>query len=170
MLWGLFWISIEYYGWGIPLGRSQGPLLPPHSTSGSLPVPGEAPSFHPAARTTYLRVSDNTFGFQLNCVCFVFFFSCFSENLAIDSVSKKVQSNHLDHILDPPKTVKSRTKSFWFPPLRGKRSTPFWWRNATLTGRLVSPAGAKQQHTRATQKQGRPLGENAGPRCQKRFS
>lgn len=83
---------------------------------------------------------DSTFGFQLNLVlrCFfflsTFYFSCFSENLAISFVSKRASSNHLDHILDPPKTVKSRTKSFWIPPLTGKRtysisvenSTPLW--------------------------------------------
>lgn len=127
MLWGLFWISTEYYGWDSPHGTFSASSPPTPTARVALsPFLGETPSFHPAARTTYFRDSDNIFGFQLKCV--LIFFSCFSENLAIGSLSKKVQSNHLDHVLDPPKPVKSRTKSFWFPPLTGKKSTPFWGR------------------------------------------
>ena len=109
---------------------------------------------------------DSTFGFQLNLVLGLFFFStfyfsCFSENLAISFASKRASSNHLDHILDPPTTVKSRTKSFWIPLLTGKRtytilvqnSTPLWKPECPL---LVQ--NSSNTHVKLTRRKG----QNAG--------
>lgn len=112
--------------------------------------PGWTLSFPPSGQH-YLSLGHRTAHLVFNSIWFLFFstfyFSCFSENLAISFVSKRASSNHLDHILDPPKTVKSRTKSFWIPPLDRKKNLhrASGEQQPSLETR-VPPAGAKQQH------------------------
>ena len=128
---------------------------PPPSPERGWNAPGSLDGhfhFPPVASTTYLWVTgqhiwfSTQFGFYFYFFS-TFYFSCFSENLAISFVSKRASSNHLDHILDPPKTVKSRTKSFWIPPLDRKKNLhrASGEQQPSLETR-VPPAGAKQQH------------------------
>lgn len=119
---------------------------PPPSPERGWNAPGSLDGhFHflPVASATYLWVTgqhiwfSTQFGFSFFFP--TFYFSCFSENLAISFVSKRASSNHLDHILDPPKTVKSRTKSFWIPPLTGKRTYTMLVENSTPLWKLECP-------------------------------
>lgn len=122
-----------------------------HSVCGALPLPWRGTFISPPVLVIPLLGSLTTH-LVFNSILFslfkLFIFPLVVKVWLLALSQKKASSNHLDHILDPPKTVKSRTKSFWIPPLRGKRiytileengnplwkgSVPCWRKAATHT-------------------------------------